>query len=164
MTGRRLSKSDERKVVKTYALTEVKREWKSEAEEEGLSLSRYLHQLIQESRAMRKQGRLKLGDRRRVVELEQEVDELQTKLENRKQSRSNPDIGSSLIQPQMLEERLSEEYKSLDQVLKELVGNEEFQNRLRTELKSELYRLANNGRVEYRRGSGWKKLNGDGDE
>jgi len=162
MTGRRLSKSDERKVVKTYALENVKNEWKSEADEEGLSLSRYLHQLIQESRALRKQGRLKLGDRRRVVELEQEVDELETKLENRKQSRSSPDIGSSLIQPQMLEDRLSEEYKSLDQVLKELVGNDEFQTRLRTELKSELYRLANNGKVEYRRGSGWKTLDGGG--
>jgi len=160
MTGRRLTKSDERKVVKTYALTEVKNEWKQEAEEEGLSLSRYLHQLIQESRAMRKQGRLKLGDRRRVVELEQEVDELQTKLENRKQGRSNPDIGSSLIQPETLEEQLGEEYESLDQVLKELVGDEEFQSRLRTELKSELYRLANNGKVEYRRGSGWKLLDG----
>jgi len=161
MTGRRLTKSDERKVVKTYALTEVKNEWKQEAEEEGLSLSRYLHQLIQESRAMRKQGRLKLGDRRRVEELEQEVDRIQTKLENQKQNRSNPDIGSALIQPETLEDRLNDEYKPLDQVLKELVGNEEFQSRLRNELKSELYRLANNGKVEYRRGNGWKKLGGD---
>lgn len=52
MTGRRLSKSVERTVVTTYAVEEVKTEWKQEAEEEGLSLSRYLHQLIQESRAM----------------------------------------------------------------------------------------------------------------
>jgi len=164
MTGRRLSKSEERKVVKTYALEEVKQEWKSEAGEAGLSLSRYLHQLIQESRAMRKQGRLKLGDRRRVEELEQEVDELQAKLEKQQRTHSNPEIGSSLIQPEMLEERLGEEYQSLDQVLKELVGNEEFQQGLRTELKSELYRLANQGRVEYRRGSGWRKLDSGGRE
>lgn len=58
MTSRRLTKSDERTVVKTYAITEVKQEWKAEAEEAGLSLSRYLHNLIQESRALRKQGRL----------------------------------------------------------------------------------------------------------
>jgi hypothetical protein len=148
-------------VVKTYALEEVKKEWKQEAEEQGVSLSRYLHQLIQEGRAMRKQGRLKIGDRRRVEELEQEVDELQTRLENRKQTRSNPDTGSSLIQPELLEEKLGKEYKPLDQILKELVGDEGFQQRLRTELKSELYRLAGNGEVEYRRGNGWKKLGDD---
>jgi len=160
MTGRRLSKSEERKVVKTYAVEEVKEDWKTEAADEGLSLSRYLHNLIQEARAMRFQGRLKLGDRRRVEELEQEIDELETKLENRNQNRSNPDVGSSLIQPESLEERLGDEYKPLDQLLKELVGDEEFQNRLRTELKTELYRLANNGHVEYRRGSGWKLVGG----
>jgi hypothetical protein len=107
---------------------------------------------------------LKLGDRRKVEELQQEIDELQTKLENRKQNRSNPDIGSSLIQTPMLEDRLSGEYTTLDQLLKELVGSEEFQKRLRTELKSELYRLANDGRVEYRRGNGWKALENRGEE
>jgi len=66
----------------------VKREWNAEEEEEVSSLSRHLHQLIQESPAKRKQGRLKLGNRRKVVELEQEVDELQPPLENRKHSRS----------------------------------------------------------------------------
>lgn len=160
MNGRRLSKSEERRVVKTYALEEVKKEWKQEAEEQGLSLSRYLHQLIQEGRAMRKQGRLKIGDRRRVEELEQEVDELETRLENRKQTRSNPDTGSSLIHPELLEELVGEEYKPLDQILNELIRDEEFQQRLRTELKSELYRSANNGEVKYRRGNGWKKLGG----
>lgn len=158
MSGRRLSKSEERRVVKTYAVEEVKQEWKQEAEAEGLSLSRYLHQLIQESRALRKQGRLKLGDRRRVEELQQKVDELQTKLENRKQTRPDPGSGSNLIQTRFLEELVTEDYKSLDQILKELVGSEEFQQRLRNELKSELYRLANNSRVDYRRGSGWKNL------
>ncbi|GCF15045.1 hypothetical protein Harman_29800 [Haloarcula mannanilytica] len=162
MTGRRLSKSEERKVVKTYALEQVKKEWKQEAEEEGLSLSRYLHNLIQEGRAMRKQGRLKLGDKRRVEELRQEVDELQNKLEKQGQTRSDPEnAGSTLVQRQVLENLVPEdEYKTLDQILKQLVGNEEFQDRLRTELKTELYRLANTGRVEYRRGSGWKNLGG----
>ncbi|MFC4543055.1 hypothetical protein ACFO5R_14090 [Halosolutus amylolyticus] len=162
MTGRRLSKSEEREVVKTYAVEEVKREWKSEAKEEGLSLSRYLHNLIQESRAMRQQGRLKIGDRRRVEELQQEVDELQTRLENRKQTHSNPESGSNLIQTRTLEELVTSEYKPLDQVLRELVGSEEFQQRLRNELKSELYRSANQGKVEYRRGSGWKTLRNNG--
>jgi hypothetical protein len=55
---------------------------------------------------------------------------------------------------------VSEEYKPLDQLLKELVGSKEFQQRLRTELKSELYRLANNGKIEYQRGSGWKNIPG----
>ncbi|WP_123537596.1 hypothetical protein [Halosimplex salinum] len=163
MTGRRLSKSDERKVVKTYALTETKQEWKSEAEDEGLSLSRYLHQLIQESRAMRKQGRLKLGDRRKVEQLQEEVDELQAQLDSQRQKRSNPDIGSNLIQPEGLEQIVDGEFKPLDQVLKELVGSQSFQERLRTELKSELYRLANNGKVEYRRGNGWKNIGKEGD-
>lgn len=162
MTGRRLSKSEERRVVKTYAVEDVKQEWKTEAAEEGLSLSRYLHNLIQESRALRQQGRLKLGDRRRVEELQQEVDELKTRLENRSQTGSNLDMGSSLIQPQTLDELVTSEFKPLDQILKELVGNDEFQNRLRNELKSELYRSANNGQVEYRRGSGWKNLSKSG--
>jgi hypothetical protein len=126
MNGRRLSKSEERRVVKTCALEEVKKEWKQEAEEQGLSLSRYLHQLIQEGRAMRKQGRLKIGDRRRVEELEQEVDELQTRLENREQTRLNPDTGSSLIHPELLEKLVGEKYKPLDQILNELIRGEEF--------------------------------------
>lgn len=163
MTSRRMSKSDERRVVKIYALAEVKQEWKTEAAEEELSLSRYLHNLIQESRAMRQQGRLKIGDRRRVEELQQEIDQLETKLENRNQTGSHPDMGSNLIQARTLEELVSTEYKPLDQLLRELVGSEEVQQRLRNELKSELYRSANQGQVEYRRGSGWKTLeNGSG--
>jgi hypothetical protein len=158
MAGRRLSKSSERRVVKTYALEPVKNEWKTEAEEEGLSLSRYVHNLVQEGRALRKQGRLKLGDRRQVEELEQKVDELQNQLEKRKRTSSNPESGSSLIDAQLLEDRLQREYKGLDQMLKELVGSKRFQQSLRTELKSELYRLAQEGRFEYRRGKGWRKI------
>jgi len=164
MTGRRLTKSEEREVVKTYAVATVKQEWKQEAAEEDLSLSRYLHNLIQESRALRHHGRLKLGDRRKVEQLQQEVDELTNQLEHREQTHSNPSMGSSLIQPQTVEEIVAEEYKPLDQVLKELVGTETFQQRLRNELKSELYRLANHGRMEYRRGSGWKKPREGGGE
>jgi len=104
----------------------VKQEWKTEAKEEGLSLSRYLHNLIQESRVMWQQGRLKLGDRRRVEERQQEVDELKTKLENQRQTRSNPNMGSSLIQPQTLDELVTSEFKPSDRILKELIGDEEF--------------------------------------
>lgn len=151
MTGRYLSKSGERQVVKTYAVADVKQEWKVEAEQEGLSLSRYIHNLIQEARALRKQGRLKLGDRRRVEELQQELDELQTELENRNQIRSDPNNGSAVIQPKTLEDLVTEEYKPLDHLLRQLVESDAFRSRLRTELKSELYQLANDGNG--RRGS-----------
>jgi len=69
-------------------------------------------------------------------------------------------MGSSLIRPQTPDELVTSEFKLLNQTLKELVGNEEFQDRLRNELKSELYRSANNRQVEYRRGKRLETLSG----
>lgn len=155
MTGRRLSKDGERRVVKTYASPSTKQTWKNEAENEELSLSRYLHNLIQEARVLREQGRLKLGDRRHVEELQQQVDELETELDRKRQGRADPST-TSIITREILGQLLTGNFKPLDQVLKELVADETFQNQLRTELKTELYRLANDGAAEYRRGKGWK--------
>ena len=49
MIGISLSSIDEKTVVKTYALTEVKGEWKSDIGEEDLLLIRQLHQLTQDN-------------------------------------------------------------------------------------------------------------------
>lgn len=157
MNGRRLSNSGERSVTKVYPSPSTKEEWKNEAENQDLSLSRYLHHLIQEARVLRDQGRLQLGDRRRVEELQERIDELETQVDRHSQPQSQPDA-TSMISNEILEDLLEENYKPLNQILKQLVGSEQFQEHLRTELKSELYRLANNGKAEYRRGSGWKKV------
>lgn len=85
MTNRQTNTSNSNQnaaLVKLYPPQEHKNQWQKEAEEHGTSASKYLQELIQEARFLRQQGKLKIGDRRQVEKLRDEIDQLEQQLEN----------------------------------------------------------------------------------
>lgn len=164
MTGWKSSSglSDETALVKLYPSENHKETWREEAEERDTSLSRYLQELVQEARYLREQGRLKLGDRRKVEELQEEVEELERQLENQSTQQvasESPD----LVDEELVTDVLSENYQSLDQLLQELVTHPEFQRQVRLDLETVLYSLGDDAEAVFRRGKGWK-TNSGGDQ
>jgi len=151
--------SDDTALVKLYPSVNHKEEWQEEAEERDTSLSRYLQELIQEARYLRRQGQLKLGDRRKVEELQEEIEELETQLENRSTQQVTPE-STGLVDEELVADVLSENYQSLDQLLQELVTHPEFQRQVRLDLETALYSLGDDAEAVFRRGKGWKTSDG----
>jgi hypothetical protein len=142
-------------IAKLYPHEDDKEDWVSEADEADLSLSKYLYNLIQEARFMRHQGQLKLGDRRRVEELQDRIRELEEQQEKRPEP--TPDTTTS-IATSVVESQLTQHYQPFDEVVKSVLSSTEFRGRVQRAVETELYSLGYRGRVAYRRGHGWKQL------
>ena len=142
-------------IAKLYPHEDDKEDWVSEADEADLSLNKYLYNLIQEARFMRYQGQLKLGDRRRVEELQDRIRELEEQQEKRPEP--TPDA-TSLFESSFVEQQLTQHYQPFDKVVESVLSSTEFRGRLQRAVESELYSLGDKGKAAYRRGHGWKQL------
>lgn len=161
MTGGQLSNrySDETSLVKLYPPQNHKEAWRNEAEERGTSMSQYCQELIQEARFLREQGQLKVGDRRQVEKLREDVETLETQLEHQ----SPTSVNHSIVSEELVKEVFTDNYRSLDDLLEALLANTAFRQQIRTELEKHLYELGNCGEAAFRRGWGWKRIEGDDD-
>ncbi|ELY58505.1 hypothetical protein C492_11840 [Natronococcus jeotgali DSM 18795] len=140
----------------TFTCSKKEREiWSEEALEEGFSSrSKYLYVLIQEARVYRKHGTL--ADRsseERIEELEAQVESMKRRLEN---EQGEPRFRRELSDPGYLELVLEETYKTLPEVLEEVVECGVLDNRVRKEIESGLYVMAGKNQVEYEPGWGWR--------
>lgn len=149
--------SEDTALVKLYPPESHKATWQTEAEKRDVSMSRYLQELIQEARYPREQGQLKLGDRRKVEQLEEEIEELERQLENRS---STQVTSQSRVEPEFAREVLSDNYTPLDQLLNQLLQHPEFKKQIRLDLETCLYQLGDQAQVVFRRGKGWKHNSG----
>ena len=133
-------------------------EWDEEAEEAGLSRSKYLYKLIQEGRAYREHGAMRSGgDQKRIQELKEEVAELEQRLEE-KESESSAAIS---FEPDTLRTVLNDNYQELDEILRSIVESGILDEALRQPVENQLYFLAAQDKVEYKRGWGWKLADSD---
>jgi len=140
-----------------------KEEWDQEAEEKGYrSTSKYLYELVQEGRAYRQQGYLAHHrSEEKVAELKAQIKELETQLEREQNQESDT---TELADIDFLEKVLSAEYQTLPEILKNIIESGELDNQIRKPVEDELYYLASQDRVEYKRGHGWRlTAGGDGD-
>lgn len=151
---------DDAALVKLYPPQNHKDKWYREASEHGTSASKYLQELIQEARFLRKQGQLKLGDRRQVEQLRDRIEQLEQQLENANTSDSTRD--SELVTEETTRKIIEEEYKPIDQLLDDLLQDEEFRQRIRLQFETQLYNLGEQGQAVYRRGKGWKHTGENG--
>lgn len=154
--------SDDRRAVKIYPENEVADQWEEEAEDQDISLSRYLQNLIHEARSYREHGLITTGEtsQKRVQELEEEVARLEKRLEQKK-SESTDAVS---FDPETLkQEILTGQYQSLEDILRRIVESGVLDDALRQPVENQLYFLAANDEVEYERGFGWKLSQG-GDE
>lgn len=150
--------SDETSVVKIYPPNQKASEWEQEAEDNGSSLSRYLQTLILEARAYRSEGLLSYeGDQERIQDLEEKVERLEQRLEER-QSES---AGAISFDPATLKQDiLTDNYQSLEDLLRKIVESGALDELLRQPVENQLYFLAAQDQVEYERGWGWKLSDG----
>jgi len=152
--------SEDRCAVNIYPEKEVAEEWRDEAEEQDISLSRYLQNLINEARSYRKHGLVQTdGSQKRVHELEEKVEQLQHRLEQKK-SESTEAVS---FDPETLkQEVLAEQYQSLEEILQEIVESGILNDVLLGPVENQLYFLAAQDEVTYERGWGWKLVEDNG--
>lgn len=149
--------------VPIYCDESHKEEWKEEAEEKGYnSMSKYLYELVQEARAYREEGFLSHHQsRKRIAELQEEVDELRDKLEKEKQTSTTEEID----EVDFLERFLTHQYQPLNSILEDIAESGVLDDIIRKPVEDQLFHLAQQDRVEYKRGHGWKlKQKEGGDE
>jgi len=146
--------SEDRCAVKIYPEEEVAEQWETEADDQDISLSQYLQNLIHEARSYRKHGLVQTdGSQKRVQELQEEVESLQRRLEQ-KESESTEAIS---FDPETLkQEVLTDQYQSLEEILQDIVESGILNDVLLGPVENQLYFLAAQGEVQYERGWGWK--------
>jgi flagellar biosynthesis chaperone FliJ len=136
-----------------------KEEWDREVEEQGYqSRSTYLYELVQEARAYREKGFLAHHQsEERIQELENRVEQLQEQLKQARQDNDTDEI--HIDQPELILQNLNREYQPLDQLLEQIVQSQKVKEQLRGPVENLLYTLAEQDRVEYERGHGWRLTN-----
>ncbi|WP_313694103.1 hypothetical protein [Halorarum halobium] len=146
--------SEDRCAVKIYPEKEVAEQWSDEADNQDISLSRYLQNLIHEARSYRQHGLVQTdGSQRRVQELEEEVEALRNRLEQ-KEAESAEAVS---FDPETLKrEVLTDQYQSLEEVLQTIVESGILNDVLLGPVENQLYFLAAQNEVQYERGWGWK--------
>ena len=140
--------------VQVYTAQKLKDQWQEEAEEQGLSLSKYVIKLVQEARVYRSEGVLRdEGEQELVTELQQENERLQQQLENQG---STPSADIQFDAATLKQEILTGNYQTLEDILQKVVEGGALDSLLRQPVENELYYLAAQDEVEYERGWGWK--------
>lgn len=129
-------------------------EWKAEADEQGLSRSKYLIELIQEARAKR-QGTLSARDgaSKRVEELEREIDQLEAQLEETHQS---PSIENELADYVNVEPQLTKRYQRFPGLVSSVIEHEQLRTEIEMVTEEQLFELADEDKTEYKSGHGWR--------
>lgn len=148
--------------VKIYPPEELAEGWRTEAEEHGRSVSRHLQKIIEDGRSFRDHGLIGTGEtgQKRVQELEEEVDRLQRRLDQKKSESTD----AVTFSPDTLkQEVLTGQYQSLEDILRSIIESGILDDALRQPVENQLYFLAAQDEVEYERGFGWKLVQG-GDE
>lgn len=138
-------------------------QWDEEVEEGGFrNRSRYLFNLIQEARAYRKTGiRGRRQSGQRVQQLQTKIERLEAELEQERQKTSGRPTVDDV---DFLERFLTEDYQPLSEILKAIVESGVLNDLIRKRVEDQLYFLAEQDRVEYQRGWGWKLTESGGDD
>jgi len=161
MTGwkENMGMSQDTGLVKIYVPMSHKETWHKEADEKNYkSASKYLHELIQEARAIGDEGFLApQGSDQEVQRLEKKIGELEDRLaEANQQNRDSVTIDDAAFPKQFL----TEEYQTFDEVLQKVIESDTVDELLREPIEDELYFLAAREEVEFEHGHGWRLANG----
>lgn len=141
-----------------YCHEDHKGEWKEEADQEGVTLSRYLYDLIQEARSYRQGGLPVIASKdERVEELQSRIEELQDELD---ETRAQNQTGTRITVDDLVDQELTGQCQTIDELLEDIKASDRVTQHLRRRLEDRLFSLAEEGRAEFQRGHGWR-LNGD---
>ena len=150
--------------IQVYTAQKLKDELQEEAEEEGLSTSSYVEKLVQEARVYRSEGMpgsegvlRDENDEQSITELQQEIEQLNQRLDEQESESSE---GINFDPATLKQQVLTENYQSLEEILRKIVEGGVLDNLLRQPVENQLYFLAAQDEVKYERGWGWKLADG----
>jgi len=133
-----------------------------EADEQGYgSRSKYLYELIQEARAARQEGFLAYSQNEsKVEELQLQVEQLQGDLEDAR----NSNLGKIDIEhEEFVTAFLTDRYQEFESILKEVTGSGVLTGIVKDAVEEQLFDLAEEDKVEYKQGYGWRLTHDDAD-
>jgi hypothetical protein len=154
--------SEETTYVAIYPSRKHAEEWMEEAEEQGYgSRSKYLYELIQEARAARQEGFLAYSQNEsKVEELQLQVEQLQDDLEDAR----NSEPGEIDIEhEEFVTAFLTDRYQEFESILKEVTGSGVLTGIVKDAVEEQLFDLAEENKVEYKEGYGWRLAHDDAD-
>ena len=154
--------SEETTYVALYPSRKHAEQWMEEAEEQGYgSRSKYLYELIQEARAARQEGFLAYSQNEpKVEELQLQVEQLQDELEDARNSEPGE---IDIAHEEFVTAFLSESYQPLEKVLHQVTDSGVLTGIVKDAVEEQLFDLAEENKVEYKQGYGWRLAHGDGD-
>lgn len=129
-------------------------EWMEEADEQGYgSRSKYLYELIQEARAARQEGFLAYSQNEtKVEELQLQIGQLQNELKQKQQ-----DPGEIAIEhEEFVTAFLTDRYQPAEKVLKQVIDSGVLTGIVKDSIEDQLFDLAEENKVEYKQGYGWR--------
>lgn len=148
--------ADDRSYARTYPTDQQKTAWQESAEEQGLSLSKYIIVKVEEARAhetitLPPGPSDEIGE---LDELESQVEKLRSELRKERQKNA----GKRLVGDKEVVKRfVTREPQTLPEILQCLVESGCLDDFIRKPVENTLYFLAQHGEVEYdRRHGGWR--------
>lgn len=152
--GENMGLNEETARLELYCNYRDKETWEQEAEEHRYSsLSKYLRDMIDLGRAYREEGARNRQDAgERIQELEAQIETLERELANQEAETINP----SVVDTDLVESLLGEQYQTVEEILNQLTENGDLQANLKKPVEDALYELAGDGHVEYEEGWGWR--------
>lgn len=135
--------------------------WDQEADETGFdNRSDYLRTLLAEARAFRSDDTLRPRQAEKKIEsLQAEVRRLEGQLENEQRAGAG---AVSFDDPRFVERFLTENYQPLEEILQSILESGAAEQLIRKPVEDQLYFLAAENDVEFKRGWGWKRTRNGG--
>ena len=154
--------SEETTYVALYPNRKHAEEWMEEAKEQGYgSRSKYLYELIQEARAARQEGFLAYSqDESKIEELQLQVEQLQGDLEDARNSEPGE---IEIAHEEFVTTFLTENYQPLSKVLHQVTDSGVLTGIVKDAVEDQLFDLAEENKVEYKQGYGWRLAHNDAD-
>ena len=133
--------------------------WDQEADHSGFNnRSDYLRTLIAEARAYRSDDTIRPRQaEQKIRSLRSKVQQLEDQLENEQRAGAG---SMTFDDPRFVERFLTTSYQPLDEILQTIMESGAVENLIRKPVEDQLYFLAAQDDVEFKRGWGWKRLGG----
>jgi len=161
MTGwkQNMGMSEDMALVKSYVPDQVKETWKEEADEQDVSLSKYVAAKVEQARAQ--QHVPQTSNTEEVEKLQQRIAELEDQLDEARARQPEASATVSILEDGAVKQNLSHRCKTLEELLRELVEDVAVDQLIREPVETRLYELAAEKEVEFQRGAGWRLTGGE---
>jgi hypothetical protein len=152
---------DDKTRVTLYPPTDLLKDWDDEADRLGLSRSAYILNHVQQARIGGTSDDTSNTSQQEVERLKAEIDRLQQQLDGEQPPHDSKPV---IDDPAFLDQFLTDQYKSLDTLLQEIVESGILNDMIRERVENRLYVLAAKDNAVFQRGYGWKQVESEAED